>query len=87
MQALLPIIFGVIPYIITEAAILFKISILGALSITSAIGVWQNALHPLICFIYIRSLRSALCGILKPINAVTSTTGDGKAFKNVVYVS
>lgn len=65
----MPIIFGAIPGIMAEFSSSMPII---ALNISIIIVNWQNTIHPLICFIYVRALRTALSQILKSMASVVN---------------
>lgn len=73
LQALLPTIIGLLPFAILKIFILLNKPSLLILNISSMIASWTHTVHPVICFVYIRSLRNAfhnaISSLIYPLNS------------------
>lgn len=73
MQTVLPAMFLVLPFTAREIIVCYDIMVPKVINIATMINFWESTLHPLICFIYIRPLRIALCDTLKSLHSMLNS--------------
>lgn len=80
----MPIVFGSIPNIISEFSSAMSAT---ALNIAVIAAAWENTVHPLICFIYVKALRVAFWQMLKSLLPFLNTDWKKTVSKNIVHIS
>lgn len=80
----MPIVFGSIPNIMTELSSTMPTI---ALNISMSVSNWQNTMHPLVCFVYVKALRVAFRRMLKSIVPLVNTDWKKTMPKNIVHIS
>lgn len=55
-------------------------------NVAAMMTAWQSTVHPVISFIYIRSLRIALCDIMKSMISMLNLKAINKVSQNAVHL-
>lgn len=77
----MPVIFDLAPTILIISSNRFENNLIG--SIGMLLLPWQGATHPLLCFIFVRSLRVTFYGAVKPLSRLPKFAHNNKVASNV----
>lgn len=83
LQALIPVILGVLPNLIIQTMFFGSSSQLAALNTSLIMRNWRYVIHPLISFFFIRQLGETFHHIIKTMRVVCA----GSNRLNIVYIS